>query len=300
MDGRSFNLRDAEALAARLNDGGQNVLIDYDHRSHYDVDDGGSSEAAGWLTKFEARDGALWGLVEWTEEAARKITEKLYRFISPEFMTAGKDKEVSGLAAVALVNRPAFDMPALASRKKETIMLEKIALALGLDKDADEEAILAAIEKRDEDHKTELAAANAKAKTPSTDDFMPRADYDAVLARAEKAEDELKEADKKAFDEKVEVMVTAAIKAGKITPASKEHYVALCTDETSFETTRKALEVAPEVIADTGLKGKPQSDNSDPKQLAAAARKYQKEQSEAGVEITIADAVDAIEKGTAS
>ena len=176
--------------------------------------------------------------------------------------------------------------------------MEKIALALGLDKDADEKTILAAITKADDAHKTELAAAQAKAKTPSTDDFMPRADYDAVLARAETAEKKASEQDKVAFDTKVEAMIAAAITAGKITPASKDHYVALCTNEETFENTRKALEVSPEVIGKTEITGKVDaSDANDPNQIASLARAHQREQREAGIEVSTADAVHAVTKG---
>ena len=259
-DGRSFKMSDTEALASALNAHNQPVLIDYDHKSHYSADDGGSTEAAGWLTKFEARDGALWGLAEWTEKAAAAITAKLYRYISPEFLTNKKTGEVASIKAAALLNRPAFEMIALASelKHKEPKMLEAIAKALGLDKDADEKTILAAIEKNNADHKTELASVQAKAKTPSVDDFMPRADYDTVLARATTAEEKLAESEKATFGKKVETMIAAAIKGGKITPASKDHYVALCTNDGTFETTRKALEVSPEVIGNTEISGKPE------------------------------------------
>lgn len=257
-DGRAFKMSDPAALASALNQHRQPVLIDYDHRSHYAADDGGSTEAAGWLTKFEARDGALWGLVEWTEKASTAISQKLYRFISPEFLTNKKTGEVAGIKAAALLNRPAFEMTALASEQKtkEPNMLKTIAKALGLDENADEKTILAAIEKSSADHKTELASAQAKAKTPSTDEFMPRADYDTVLARATTAEEKLAAKDKETFGKKVETMIASAIKAGKITPASKDHYVALCTSEETFETTRKALEVSPEVIGKTEISGK--------------------------------------------
>jgi len=298
-DGRAFKMSDVSALAKSLNDAGTPILIDYDHKSHYTADDGGNTEAAGWLTKFDVREGALWALAEWTEKAARQITQKLFRYVSPEFLTTKKEREVTGLKAVALLNRPAFEMTALASQQnpKEPNM-EKIALALGLDKDADETAILAAITKADDEHKTELATAQAKAKTPSTDDFMPRADYAAVLARAETAEKKAGDQDKVAFDGKVETMIAAAITAGKITPASKDHYVALCTDEKTFENTRKALEVSPEVIGKTEITGKvDKSDANDPNQIANLARAHQREQREAGIEVSTADAVHAVTKG---
>lgn len=272
-DGRSFKISNPKNLVQQLNTAAQSVLVDYDHRSHYKVDEGGSSEAAGWLHRFETRDGGIWGQVAWAANAAAAISSKLYRFISPEFTASIYTGEVTGLAAVGLVNRPAFDMVALASKQKEDPpMLTEIAKALGLEKNADLKTVLAAIEKNTADHKTELAAATAQASTPSTDTFMPRADYDTVLARATVAEEKVAAAHKETFGKKVETMIASAVTAGKITPASKSHYIALCASEETYETTRHALAVSPEVIGKSEIKGQPDAGShltSEQKSMAA-------------------------------
>lgn len=68
--------------------------------------------------------------------AAKQISEREWRFVSPEFYTDKKTGEITKLAAVALVNRPAFKMTALARANSkphgETNMFKVIAKALGL------------------------------------------------------------------------------------------------------------------------------------------------------------------------
>jgi phage I-like protein len=305
MDGRKFKLSDPDAFVAAFNASGRPVMVDYDHRSHFTVDDGGSDRAAGWIERLAVKDGAVWGEVEWTEAAKAAIAAKEYRFISPEFPTEPKTDEVTALLAAALVNRPAFDMAALTrtqSQTGDTAMLTAIAKALGLAEDADEAAILAAIAKKDADHTAELATAKSKAGRPSTDDFMPRADYDAVLARAETAEKKLGDAEAAAFEEKVTSAIDEAVEAGKITPGTKDHYVALCTDDKALEKVLAAIGAAPKVTDKTGITGKPGAagEKDDPVALASKARVYQKQQLDIGNKITIADAVAAVEKGQAT
>jgi hypothetical protein len=83
---------------------GQDLDIDYDHKEK-------TTEAAGWLKDAEARSDGLWGLVEWTKDAAQKIASKAYRYFSPEFVdewTHPKTNEVHKdvLFGGALTNRP--------------------------------------------------------------------------------------------------------------------------------------------------------------------------------------------------
>lgn len=245
-DGRAFKLSDANAFVERFNAAAQPILVDYDHLSHFNVDDGGSSKAAGWIQRLDIRDGQVWAVVEWTVTAAAAIEAREYRYISPEFTVDKTSGEVTGLLAAALVNRPALQMAALASRNQtgEPNVFKAIAKALGLPETATEAEILAALQNRDAAHATELAAA----RRPTPDTFMPRADYDAVLARAETAEDKLRDAETAGRAAEVETVITAAIMAGKIAPASKDHYVALCGSKDGFDQVKQLVETLPAVI----------------------------------------------------
>lgn len=263
-DGRKFRLSDPDGFAKKLNASQKPIVIDYDHLSHFEPDGGGSQKAAGWMTRFEARDGSLWALAEWTPSASQKIIDREYRYFSPEFFPDPRTGEIVDLIAAGLVNRPAFDLVALAAAKKNTPektkevnMYNAIAKELGLSDDADEAAILAAMRKSKNDHAAELASAKAQASAPSVEKFMPRADYDAVLARAETAEKKVKEAETAAFAEKVDVALTQAIKEKKITPGSKGHYASLCTTQDALDGVMKAIGAAPEVIEGSEIKGKP-------------------------------------------
>lgn len=279
IDGRAFKLSDPEALIASFNAKGREALIDYDHLSAFGPDEGGNSKAAGWIQSLQLRDGQVWASVQWTDAAAAAIGHGEYRYISPEFTIDGKTKEVAGLQAAALVNRPAFQMTALASRQNHQLMseeppMENIATALGLNADADEAAILAAIEKQNSVHQTELAAARARAQVPSIDEFMPRADYDRVLARAHTLEGELDDLKGAAFKQKVTAAIEQAVKDGKITPATKGHYVALASDENALEKVLTAIGASPKVLQPSGIHGQPDDDvtvlTAEEKDMASA------------------------------
>ncbi|WP_224825602.1 phage protease [Cognatishimia sp. MH4019] len=258
-DGRSFKLSDPQAFVdAQRTSAGKPILVDYDHLSSFMPEENGDQTAAGWIEELEVRDGEIWARVAWTVRAAKQIADREWRFISPEFRAHKKTGEVAILDAVALVNRPAFDqMKALArasARKTgDTPMFKEIAKVLGLSDDATEEQVLTAIREKD----AELATAKASTVTPSTKDFMPRADYDRVLARAEEAEGKLTKSEKAARESEVETMIASAVKAKKIAPASKGHYVALAmASDAGFEEVKKLTETLPEIVEPSNLDDK--------------------------------------------
>lgn len=85
--------------------------IDFDHLS-MDPKAPGDGRAAGWLKDVELRadGGELWGLIEWTPEAAGLIKNRAYKFISPSFVKdhVHKDGNAIGttLLAAAITNHP--------------------------------------------------------------------------------------------------------------------------------------------------------------------------------------------------
>ncbi len=263
-DGRAFRLSDVYGLASRLNERKRPLLIDFDHRSHFQPFMGGDHLAAGWMDHFKVRNDALWAHVNWTKNAAAKIAALEYRYFSPEFTVNEETNEVVDLVAGGLVNRPAFEMTALAAQQQskqqteDQSMLKNIAKMLGLSEDASEADIMAAIQKKDDDHKTQLAAA----ATPPVDKFMPRADYDAMKERAETAESKLGEAEIAAFQAKVDEAIEQAVKDQKIAPGSKTHYASLCKDEDSLNSVLEAIDASPKVVTGSGLDGKTPPDAS--------------------------------------
>ena len=123
-DGRgTFRLGDPAQVIARSFEmaGDSKILVDIDHGADTK---GGSSEAAGWITQMEVREGAIWGRVEWTELGRAKIEGQLYRRISPVFAHQKGKTDVEFIVRAALVNNPAIaELTALAaSQETEEIM----------------------------------------------------------------------------------------------------------------------------------------------------------------------------------
>lgn len=75
-----INAERAQAFAQNANAKviGKDLDIDYDHKKRRD-------DAAGWVSATEARADGVWYQVEWTEEAAKKIKSREYRYFSAEF-----------------------------------------------------------------------------------------------------------------------------------------------------------------------------------------------------------------------
>lgn len=69
--------------------------------------------AQGWITRVEARDNGLWGEVEWTALGVETLTDKQYKFFSPEFYPIYEDPEThvisrNVLTGGALTKSPYF------------------------------------------------------------------------------------------------------------------------------------------------------------------------------------------------
>jgi phage I-like protein len=145
VDGRGpYRVSDLDALAAASLAAGERLPIDQDHATDLAAPNGGPAPARGWIVELAARDGALWGRVEWTGTGRELLTERAYRHISPAFLH-GADGEVSRLLRASLTNNP--NLRGLAALNQEGRMDLKQALceALGLKEDADEAAIVAAV-----------------------------------------------------------------------------------------------------------------------------------------------------------
>lgn len=173
------------------------------------------SDASGWIRSFSlAKDGeTVLANVDWTEAGSRAVREGKYKYTSPVFPISdcqylgGNKVRPRRISKVALTNEPNMNAigaifanraPALANNgdasadvepgvaipleannkpqpKQEKSNMEKINSALGIAKDATEDAAVAAIEQL----KTAKAASDKNA--------------DALKNRAEKAENEAKE-----------------------------------------------------------------------------------------------------------
>ncbi|MDI3259688.1 MAG: phage protease [Sinobacteraceae bacterium] len=245
LDGRKWKMRDAAQVAASFS---RNLAIDENHSTHIAAAEGRSSPALGWILELQARGGSVWGRVEWTARGAEALRNKEYRYISPALVVQGG--EIVGLRSAGLTNDPNFNLALNAygadptDTDEDPVMLKKLLAALGVAEDATEEVALNAVAKLKGDLTTAL---NARG-TPDLNLFVPRADYDAVKKRAEVAETALATNARQAREQEIEREVAAAIKAGKITPATKDFYIATCAAEGGLEKFREFVQAAPVIV----------------------------------------------------
>jgi phage I-like protein len=211
------------------------IPIDYDHATDFAAPNGNPAPAAGWITEFAIRRGALWGRVEWTARAANAIRAHEYRYISPVFQYAPSDGAITRLLRAGLTNNPNLYLTAIcAAGYEETKMdefLKQLRELLGLAADASTDDILDAL-------RAMQAAANGDdgdAAAHRARNFDP-ARYVAV-AEFQQALTEINALKMQRAREKAEHAVDAAIRSRKLVPAHREWAIAYCAaDPAGFET----------------------------------------------------------------
>lgn len=320
-DGRSWSLQPQIVLDAFKNNRGP-LAIDWEHAQAHLAPKGFQAPAAGWIVELQEREGAVWGRVEWGAEASKQIADKAYRFLSPDFQHRS-DGLITHLNGAALVNRPALEMTALsrANPKQEKPMLKAIAKALGLAETADEAAILSAVAARDTERKAICQAlkidvpqdfsdpaiisnaiaamqdtsANALAAAQNNIPSAVAAEMTSLKKDLSVTRTALAAMEKKDHEREIDTALDKATTAGKITPAARESYRAMCSLEGGLEKFNSLVATLP-VIAEPSTLGDVPAASRDEggmssTALAAKARQYQDEQHAAGNLISISDAV---------
>lgn len=241
FDGRRWANPDPAAVVAATNRAGQPIPLDWEHATEVRAPKGEEAPAAGWVEALEVREGAVWGRVEWTPRAANQVGAKEYRFVSPVFLYGRTAPHpISRLTSVALTNSPNLQLTALNRREpdrafeetRDVNLTERLRAALGLPADANDDAIVAAA--------SEAKAANSRSVDLTK--YAPRADLETATNRATTLQTELDAIKSTAQDAAIEAALNAAQSAGKITPASRPEYLAMCKREGGLESfTRLAL-----------------------------------------------------------
>jgi phage I-like protein len=300
VDGRVFSNPDPVVVIDAFNADPNDIPLDWEHSTQLKGAYGDEAPAAGWIVEMEAREGSIWGRVEWTERGAASVTSKEYRYLSPAFIHDDNGRAVQ-IVSASLTNNPALRMAALAQRdtKKEGVMLKKLLELLGLDESTTEDQAVAAcraLMERNTTAATALASSQkelgelqkkldstegelalARSAQPSLDKFVPRADYDTALARAAKAEETIAADRQEAMNKQIDCEIEAALKAGKITPATSDYHRAQCSAEGGLERFREFVKSAPVVAPDQSNfddkpKGGAASNGATPEQIAIARR----------------------------
>lgn len=261
-DGRSWTLPDPAALLREFTARNKPLVVDWEHASEHRAPQGLDAPAAGWIDALEARNGAIWGHVDWTPKAAQQITAKEYRFLSPVFTYAKTDSRIMELVSAGLTNQPNLNLTAL-NQEQTRMDLSAIAAALGFDAGADVAAIVAAI--RALKSEGESASENAMNCTqPDLAKFIPRPDYDAALSRAANAEQKLADITQAQLNQQIETALNAALKAGQICPATVEFYRAGCQKDGGLDAFNQFLKSAPSVLGtQPELNGQPPAPSDD-------------------------------------
>ncbi len=236
-DGRVFSLKEPDHVVAAFNAAGLSLPIDINHAQFLKAPQGEGSPAAGWIEELDVRAGAIWGRVAWTPRGKAALNAKSYRYVSPALI-ADKDGAVLQLAGAGLVNRPNFNMAALNAATGDPVMKELLK-KLGLAETASENDAVAALDK------LQTALNAAQSATPSLTLYVPRADYDLLNGKFVALNSQI-EADKKAArDKDVTAFLDEAVKGGKVAPASKAHYLALCATDEGFEQVKQLVAATP-------------------------------------------------------
>lgn len=276
-DGRVFRMKSAAQFAAAFNADGYPVPFDLDHAIELQPFTGADGAAYGWITSLEERAGAVYANVEWNDEGASLIEAKKYRYVSPAFTVTSTivddipKYEVTSLTSAGLTNRPAMKMPALTHQQIGDAMDPKLLELLGLDEKATKEQVLEAAKALKasaevEAKATELEVANAKLKSelaavkdaqPDIKSFVPRADFDAVVARTaqlEKVASDEKAAAHKALASKA---IDEAVKAGKVTPSTRDFYEKTCATPEGLADFQAMCAKAPVIAPSNIVNGDP-------------------------------------------
>jgi len=252
-DGREWKNPDPKLLALNSNTRLPALVIDENHSTDLSAPKGGPSPAFGWMKNLCANElGEIWADVEWTELGLNALSKKEYRFISPVFLH-NKEGEIACIVRAALTNSPNLNLPALNSERLENMntevsMNKELLAALGLPETATEAEALA-MAKSLNAAKTATAPQTDKSSVDLTA-YAPRADLNAMEARAVTAEKQLADLNAAQLKKDAETAVDEAIKARKFAPASRAVYLAMCATKEGLESFKKIAEASPAIITE--------------------------------------------------
>lgn len=161
-----------DAMYKEFKDRKLDVVFDYEHQTLMDV----QAPAAGWIKDLIWTEDMIKAKVEWTDKAKEYLKNKEYRYSSPVVKVDPKTNRAMELHSSALTNTPAIDnMPTIVnkadantaepsdkddkqSKGGNEMELSKLIELLGLEADATEADVVAAIEALKKQGDTELVA----------------------------------------------------------------------------------------------------------------------------------------------
>ncbi len=250
-DGREWVNDSPQLVLDAFAAGSADLPLDMEHATELKAPQGEPAPAVGWIQELQIRNGQIWGRIDWTEAGRNAVESKAYRYVSPVFVFERASKRVVALTSAALTNRPNLFLQAL-NGKENSMNLDELLAALGLPKGTTFEAAMAHIGKI----KGDLATATNAAASPPLDKFVPRADFDAALARATNAEASLTALNQQAKNKDITAAIDRALAEGKITPATVEYHKAQCAQEGGLERFAEYCKAAPVIGDPSAMDGK--------------------------------------------
>jgi len=253
-DGRGWKNDRPDMVLAAFAVEGKDIPIDWEHASELKAPQGDPAPAAGWIKEMELRGGAVWGKVDWTARAKEQIANREYRYLSPVFLYEIETRRIFRITSAGLTNQPNLQMSALNNenkngRKEINMDLAQLLAALGLPATATFAEALNRVAALKQEHATALN----RAENPPLDKFVPRADYDKVVAQATNAEKTLKDKTAADLETAITTEIDAALKAGKITPATGDYHRAQCRTEGGLDRFKAFVAAAPVIGDPTAL-----------------------------------------------
>jgi len=241
---------------------GADLPIDYEHQNQRAPASVPARPAAGWIKAEGLTVGptGIWGRVEWTATAAAHIGKREYRYLSPVFthtpdgtvlrivgagLTAFPNLELTALAsqgatmdtltsAKALLGLDAADDTTFLKTVGDLVKLSKVFVAqLGLPPDTGPAGLLDALTQRANER-----GATTAAQAPDLSATV--AVIQALASQAETYRQQVTQA-------KVDDLVSAAMSAGKVTPAMRPWLTALAHQD--FDTFKGLVNSLPPAFA---------------------------------------------------
>lgn len=255
VDGRAWRMSKPANVVAAFN---RPRAITENHAGKLAAPKGGSAPAFGWIASVREQAGAIVASVSWTERGKRALSARDYRYFSPEFVWEEKTIEILAIAGGGLLNDPNFEQLALNSSEQETehppMSLIAICRALGIPEAGDEAACITAIDKL----KVERQTALNQAQFPDRAKFVPVEEHNVALNAKQAAETELQTLKTGQRETEITATVDQALAAGKIVPATKDYYLAMCRAEGGLEQFKKFVEAQPVIGEPTHTGKKPE------------------------------------------
>lgn len=325
QDGRGpYRVTDAaQLIRASLNAVGK-LPLDENHSTDLAAPKGEPAPARGWIVELQHRADGIWGRVDWTEAGRALVQDKAYRGISPVIMHR-KDGAVTAILRASLTNTPnIIGLASLHQEEHEMDLKTLLIEALGLDGEADDDAIVAAVKAKVEGSAEEPDAAalqsavhtaispiakalgladnaDAQAVLSSVTGLASGTDGRVVALQAEIVglTGKIDTLSSNAKRKDAEAFVDGAIRAGRVglKPVRDEYVAMHMEDPTRAEKLINAMPALNNSATSAQAPSFADEDHQDPALLSSQAAIYQRKLAEGGQQITFAAAVAAVQEG---